>query len=90
LIGLAFASIYHLVELHTPNSFSNLSAQSTTDFANFIYFSYYTLTTIGGVLIPNTLQAQSLVMLEPIIGTLFIAIFISRLAGIIGNKKTQA
>jgi hypothetical protein len=28
-------------------------------------------------------------MLEPVIGTLFIAIFISRLVGIAGNKEKQ-
>jgi glucan phosphoethanolaminetransferase (alkaline phosphatase superfamily) len=87
LIGLAFASIYHLTELYTPGSFSILSSQSTVNFANFVYFSYYALTTIGGVLTPNTLQAQSLVMLEPIIGTLFIAILISRLVSILGKEK---
>ncbi len=90
LIGLTFASIYRLVELHAPGSFSSLSVPPSSDFSNFIYFSYYALTTIGGLMTPNTLQAQSLVMLEPIIGTLFIAIFISRLAGIIGSKKPSS
>jgi hypothetical protein len=88
LIGLAFASVYHLVELYTPGSFSSLSSEPTVNFANFIYFSYYALTTIGGVMTPNTLQAQSLVMLEPVIGTLFIAILISRLVGIVGKKES--
>lgn len=87
LIGLAFGSLYHLVELRGPGSFSGSSGQAQVDFANFIYFSYYTLTTIGGTLTPNTLQAQSLVMLEPVIGTLFIAILISRLVSIVGNKQ---
>jgi hypothetical protein len=90
LIGLAFASVYRLVELYVPGSFSSLSTPPTHDFSNFIYFSYYALTTIGGLMTPNTLQAQSLVMLEPIIGTLFIAILISRLVGIVGNKGNQA
>ncbi len=90
LIGLAFASVYRLVELYTPGSFSSLSSPPTHDFSNFIYYSYYALTTIGGLMTPNTLQAQSLVMLEPIIGTLFIAILISRLVGIVGNKQNQS
>ncbi|MGD6935233.1 MAG: ion channel [Candidatus Bathyarchaeia archaeon] len=87
LIGLTFASIYRLVELVTPGSFSSVSTPPTHDFSNFIYYSYYTLTTIGGLMTPNTLQAQSLVMLEPIIGTLFIAILISRLVSIVGKEK---
>jgi hypothetical protein len=87
LIGLAFASVYRLVELYTPGSFTSSSIPSTVDFSNFVYFSYYALTTIGGVMTPNTLQAQSLVMLEPTIGTLFIAILIARLVGVAGNKE---
>jgi hypothetical protein len=39
LIGLAFASIYHLAVLYTPGSFSSLSSQSAVNFANFVYFS---------------------------------------------------
>jgi hypothetical protein len=89
LIGLTFASIYRLVELYTPGSFTSSSTPSTVDFSNFIYFSYYALTTIGGVMTPNTLQAQSFVMLEPTIGTLFIAILITRLVGIAGNNKSN-
>ncbi len=89
LIGLTFASIYRLIELYTPGSFSSISTPPTYDFSNFIYYSYYALTTIDGLMTPNTLQAQSLVMLEPIIGTLFIAILISRLAGIAGKKENQ-
>jgi hypothetical protein len=89
LIGLAFASIFRLIEIYNPGSFSSLSTPPTNDFSNFIYFSYYALTTVGGLMTPNTLQAQSLVMLEPVIGTLFIAIFISRLVGIAGKKENQ-
>jgi predicted neutral ceramidase superfamily lipid hydrolase len=90
LIGLTFASIYRLVELYHPGSFSSSSMPPSQDFSNFIYYSYYALTTIGGLMTPNTLQAQSLVMLEPVIGTLFIAILISRLVGIAGNKEKQS
>jgi hypothetical protein len=90
LIGLAFASIYRLVELYNPGSFSSLSTPPSHDFSNFIYYSYYALTTIGGLMTPNTLQAQSLVMLEPVIGTLFIAILISRLVSMVGKEKQSS
>ena len=89
LIGLTFASVYRLVELYNPGSFISSSIPPTVDFPNFVYYSYYALTTIGGVMTPNTLQAQSFVMLEPTIGTLFIAILITRLVGIAGNKKSN-
>jgi hypothetical protein len=90
LIGLTFASIYRLVQLYNPGSFTSSSIPPSSDFSSFVYFSYYALTTIGGLMTPNTLQAQSLVMLEPTLGTLFIAILIARLVGIAGNKGNQS
>lgn len=79
LIGLTCGSIFHLIQLVTPGSFSSAAIPSAMEYPNFIYYGYYVLTTIDGVMTPNTLQAQSLVMIEPIIGTLYVAILISRL-----------
>jgi hypothetical protein len=87
LIGLTFASLFHLIELIAPGSFSSMASSETIGFPLFIYFSYYVLTTVGGVLTPVTLQAQSMVMIEPIIGTLYIAILIARLVNLVTSRK---
>jgi hypothetical protein len=87
LIGLTWGSLFDLVELVTPGSFFASNVSGTIEFPLFIYFSFYALTTIGGVLTPVTLQAQSLVMIEPIIGTLYIAILIARLINVKPKKQ---
>ncbi|MGD6850834.1 MAG: ion channel [Candidatus Bathyarchaeia archaeon] len=90
LIGLTFGSILHLIEIVTPGSFSATTPTDSLQFPIFVYFSFYVLTTIGGVLTPITLQAQSLVMIEPIIGTLYVAILIARLVNVVEAKKQDA
>jgi hypothetical protein len=87
LIGFTFASLFHLIELIAPGSFSSMASSEVIGFPLFIYFSYYVLTTVGGVLTPITLQAQSIVMIEPIIGTLYIAILIARLVNLVTSRK---
>ncbi len=86
LIGLTWGSIFDLVQLVTPGSFSSSATPSAIQYPNFIYYSFYLLTTIGGVMTPNTLQAQSLVMVEPLMGTLYIAILISRLVSLVYSR----
>jgi hypothetical protein len=93
LIGLTFASLFTLLELVVPGSFTAVAPSGPLEFPLFIYYSYYVLTTIGGVLTPITLQAQSLVMIEPIIGTLYIAILIARLVNRVtvkGRKNSSS
>lgn len=88
LIGLTWGSFYHLVELVTPGSFVVVTPEGTLGFPVFIYFSYYVLTSVGGVLTPITLQAQSIVMIEPIVGVLYIAILIARLINLYFERRT--
>ncbi|MCW4025441.1 MAG: hypothetical protein NWF01_10480 [Candidatus Bathyarchaeota archaeon] len=87
LIGLTWGALYNLVELVTPGSFLGPESLGTIEFPLFVYFSYYVLTTVGGVLTPITLQAQSLVMIEPIVGTLYVAILVARLVNHISARK---
>lgn len=87
LIGLTWGALYDLVEMVNPGSFLGHESLGTIEFPLFIYFSFYALTTIGGVLTPITLQAQSLVMIEPIVGTLYVAILVARLVNVVSKKK---
>ncbi len=88
LIGLTWGSFFDLIELVTPGSFST-AALNPIDFPAFVYYSYYVITTVGGVLTPITLQAQSIVMIEPIIGTLYIAILVARLVNLVTSRKQE-
>ena len=56
---------------------------------NFIYFSFETLTTLGfGDILPVQPVMKSLVILEGLIGPLYLAILIGRLVSVhTANKK---
>jgi voltage-gated potassium channel Kch len=63
-----------------PQSASTFSSGSS--FANFIYYSFVTLTTLGyGDIVPVSPHARALSSLEAVIGQLFIAVLIARLVG---------
>jgi len=83
LIGLSYATIYQLVELLVPNSF-HIMESACRDMCNepfqLFYFNMTVLTTTGfGDVIPISLYAKSVVIVEEITGVLFLAFFVSRL-----------
>ncbi|KAA6185109.1 two pore domain potassium channel family protein [Thiohalocapsa marina] len=86
LLGYAFALIFILLEMLAPGSFAFASAppQGTIELqSQLIYFSFVTLSTLGfGDITPATPPAQSLTMIESVVGPMFIAVFIARLVGV--------
>ncbi|MEN6373944.1 MAG: potassium channel family protein [Smithella sp.] len=88
LIGILWACFYVLIETVYPGSFNFAGAK--TDRSGFLYFSFVTLTTTGyGDVLPVSVQARSLAMLEMITGQLFIAMTVARLVSLYtvrGNK----
>lgn len=86
LIGYAWASLYLLVERLSPGSFTvseTLDPGGVPDANDLLYKSFTTLTTTGfGDITAITSAAQSLAMLEQILGIFFVAIVIARLAGV--------
>lgn len=90
LIGSTFASIYLHIDLIWPNSFS-FSNESPMMLASrgfeALYFSFTTLTTVGfGDIVPLTIRAKSVVMVEEITGVLYLAVLVSWL---VGNLKVD-
>ena len=88
LIGILWACFYILIEMVYPGSFNFAGAKM--DRSGFLYFSFVTLTTTGyGDVLPVSVQARSLAMLEMITGQLFIAMMVARLVSLYtvrGNK----
>ncbi len=85
LLGLLWAQLYALAETLAPGSLqmppldhpghSALVGQLT-------YFSFITLTTLGyGDITPASPAVRSLVVVETLVGQMFIAVFIARLVG---------
>jgi len=82
LIGIIWAFIFHLLETIQQGSFS-VPIDLRYDFPTFLYFSFVTLASLGyGDITPISPQAQSLSVLEAVMGQLFLAVTIARLVGI--------
>lgn len=82
LFGVIFATVYTLIFTLEPNSFNFSNPPQSIELSqgSFMYFSFITLTTIGyGDIQPITPLAQSVAMMEGLIGQLFPAILIARL-----------
>ena len=86
MLGLFWAFSYQLIEMLVPGSFVNLAEQHrqpTAKWRQFVFFSFTTLTTTGyGDIVPVKGHAQSAAILEQLMGTLYVAILIARLAGL--------
>jgi VanZ family protein len=82
LLGLIWAVAYAAIESAMPGSFAGkLNPQSAL--ADWAYFSFVTLTTVGyGDITPVARAARSLAMLEALIGQLYPAIIIARLVSL--------
>jgi hypothetical protein len=91
LLGIIWTMLFSVIEIIEPGSFLSGGAPvidfhgdlvKRNVFANFIYYSFVTLTTLGyGDIVPVSPHARALSSLEAVIGQLFIAVLIARLVG---------
>lgn len=82
LIGFIWANMLFIMNHFFPDSFQftvKLNPEDNNLF-NFIYYSFETLTTLGyGDILPMTPFAKTMIILEALIGPLYLAILIGRL-----------
>jgi hypothetical protein len=89
LIGVLFAYLYAIVGELYPGSFAVGGAATTLMTYDFLYFSFTALTSTGfGDITALSRQARSLCVFEQLVGTLYLAILIARLAGIYPPVET--
>jgi len=82
LLGFMWGDIFSLLETIQPGSF-NLGEQGVPDIDSLIYFSFVTLATLGyGDIVPLTKQAQSLAIIETVMGQMYLAVNIAALVAI--------
>lgn len=90
LLAMAFACVFSVLEHFAPGSFFINPANNADGVVNWwdlVYFSFTTLTSVGfGEITPVTSHARSLVMVEQVVGVLFVALLIARLTGIYGRR----
>jgi Ion channel len=91
LIAFTFASLFGLLQLFQPNAF-NASAvnepDGLLDWSDMMYFSFTVLTSTGfGEITPVTHMARSLIVIEQVLGVMYVAFLIARLANLYGRSQ---
>lgn len=88
LIGLAFFTVFELLYMLDPGSLRGPNA--ALDWSDILFFSYVTLTTLGyGDITPVTPVAQSIAVLEVIVGVFYMAVLVAWLVGSLGALRTD-
>ena len=83
MIGVLWSILYTIIDRSDAQAFAIRGANAPLELLDLLYFSFGTLTTIGlGDILPLSAIARTAVMIEGIVGTLFIAILIARLVGV--------
>jgi len=83
MIGLLWAYLYALLDHHIPGSFAVGGQRAPVGVVDLMYFSFTVLTSTGfGDIVPVLRQARAICVVEQLIGGLFVAILIARLAGV--------
>lgn len=88
MLGILWTEAYRLVQFHDPQAFGLHPDGTQQSFYDLMYMSFGCLTSNGpGDVLPIGSKVRSLVILEQLTGTLFVAILIARLAGIYPPKS---
>jgi hypothetical protein len=86
LIGLAFTALYVVLEhVHPPALVADLARRGRTDlaWADVVFFSFMTLTTVGyGDITPVSPEARLVALFEAVAGVFFLAFWVARLVAL--------
>jgi len=86
LIGLIFSSVFVAVNSLGTEYFAIPVNQNQP--ADLLYLSFITLTTVGfGDVVPNTDFGRSIVVLEALIGQIFLVTLVARLVAMFGQEQ---
>ena len=88
LLGLLWCYFYVLAEHFSPGSFSGLGSHKALHIADMIFLSFGSLTTAGSLdVVPHERLAKTLVILEEVVGTLYIGAFVARLVAVYSSGR---
>ncbi len=83
MLGVLWALLYAIATHFEPESFAIGGTATRPLFSDLLYFSITTLTSTGfGDVVPLLRRVRALCVLEQLMGALFLAILIARLAGV--------
>jgi len=90
LIALMWAFLYMILELASPGSFSFPDWGSRGETMQFEYLSFVTITTLGyGDITPVTDQASALVLIEAVIGQIYLVVLVAWLVGMYVSRRSK-
>jgi drug/metabolite transporter (DMT)-like permease len=87
LLAILFATLFALL-LHAQPGALQLPGGAPVEWFDVVYFSVTVLTTTGfGDVVPLTRQARALVMIEQIVGVMYVAFLVARLANLYPRRE---
>ncbi len=90
LIALMWAFLYMILELASPGSFSFPDWGSRGETMRFEYLSFVTITTLGyGDITPVTDQASALVLIEAVVGQIYLVVLVAWLVGMHVSRRSK-
>jgi len=90
LIALMWAFLYMTMELVIPGSFSVPESSIRQETMRFEYFSFVTITTLGyGDITPLTNRASALVVVEALIGQIYLVVLVAWLVGMFVSRRSK-
>jgi len=90
LIALMWAFLYMILERVSPGSFSFPEAGSWGQPMRFEYLSFVTITTLGfGDITPVTDKASALVMIEAVVGQIYLVVLVAWLVGMHVSRRSK-
>jgi hypothetical protein len=88
LIAFTFASLFALLQVFEARAFAHNQPESHLTWVDLMYFSFTVLTSTGfGEITPRTGMARSLIILEQIVGVMYVAFLVARLANLYGSNR---
>jgi len=90
LIALMWAFLYMILERVSPGSFSFADKGLWGETMQYEYLSFVTITTLGyGDITPLTDQASALVMMEAVIGQIYLVVLVAWLVGMHVSRRSK-
>ena len=89
LLGLNWSVFYLFINMANPGSFHGLTSTAIgTQFSEFMYYSFVTITTVGyGDITPAKPIARTVANLEAIVGQFYVAVLVAWLVGMYLSDK---
>jgi len=90
LIALMWTFLYMILERVSPGSFSFADKGSWGETMRFEYLSFVTITTLGyGDITPITDKASALVMIEAVVGQIYLVVLVAWLVGMHVSRRSK-